>query len=88
MSFGGYVDKSATQRNIILEHELVPKHEIMSKKEVSELLKKHGVTERQLPKIRESDAIAQAIGAKRKDVLKITRKSLTAGEALYYRIVV
>lgn len=75
-------------KNIILEHNLVPKHEIMAKKEVTEILEKYGVTDAQLPKIRESDPIVQAIGAKRTDVLKITRKSPTAGNALYYRIVV
>jgi DNA-directed RNA polymerase subunit H len=72
----------------ILEHELVPKHEILGKKEVEELLKKYTINPAQLPKIKLNDPIVQVIGAKRGDVLRITRKSPTVGEADYYRVVV
>ncbi len=72
----------------ILEHELVPTHEVMKKTEVKELLDSFGVTTEQLPKIRENDPVAKAIKAKKGDVLRITRRSPTAGEAIYYRIVV
>ncbi len=73
----------------ILEHELVPKHEIISEKEKEELLKKYGIKSlRQLPRILSSDPVVKAIGAKVGDIIKITRKSPTAGEAVYYRIVV
>ena len=72
----------------ILEHELVPKHEIMKKSEVEELLKKLKISVNQLPKIKLNDPVVQAIGAKRGDVLKITRNSAVAGEAIYYRVVV
>lgn len=67
---------------------MVPKHEILSKKESEEVLKKYGVTPDQLPKITGDDPVVQVIKAKRGDILKITRRSLTAGEAIYYRLVV
>lgn len=76
------------EKNIILEHELVPKHEIMKQAEVKEMLEKYGITKNLLPRITEGDPIAEAIGAKKKDVLRIVRRSKTAGEAIYYRIVV
>ncbi|MBI4175934.1 MAG: DNA-directed RNA polymerase subunit H [Candidatus Aenigmarchaeota archaeon] len=71
----------------ILAHELVPKHEILSKKEKEELLARLGSREEHLPKIYESDPVIKVIKAKPKDVIKITRKSQTSGEAVYYRIV-
>ncbi len=74
---------------IILSHEWVPKHEILKDKEVEKLLKKYKLESKmQLPKILASDPVVKAIGAKKGDVLKITRKSMTAGEAVYYRVVI
>lgn len=70
------------------DHVLVPKHEILSKEEAEELLKLLGINKEQLPKIKASDPIVKEIGAKPGDIIKITRKSLTAGESVYYRLVV
>lgn len=70
-----------------IQHELVPKHEILSPAEKKELLEKLGATELQLPRIFDSDAVAKAMKAKPGDVLRIIRKSETAGQAIYYRIV-
>lgn len=75
-------------KNIILQHILVPKHEIMKKEEVDALLVKFGIKLANLPKIREDDPAAKAIDAKKGDVLRIIRSSPTAGEAIYYRAVV
>ena len=72
----------------ILEHELVPKHEIVSEEEKQKLLKKLKITEEQLPKIKLSDPIVKILKAKKGDLIKITRKSPTAGISIYYRIVV
>ena len=72
----------------ILKHRLVPKHRIMSEKEVEELLKKYGITKDKLPKILASDPVIKAIGAKIGDVIEITRKSSVAGQTKYYRVVV
>lgn len=72
----------------IREHELVPKHEILNEKEKEELLKKYGITLRQLPRILISDPMVKVLNAKIGDVIKIIRKSPTAGETVYYRVVV
>jgi DNA-directed RNA polymerase subunit H len=67
---------------------LVPKHEILSAKEQDEVLKTFGAKPEHLPKIHTSDPAAEAIGAKAGDLIRITRNSQTAGEAIYYRLVV
>jgi DNA-directed RNA polymerase subunit H len=72
----------------ILKHELVPRHIILSSQEAEELLSKYHIKPYQLPYIKASDPAARAIGAKPGDIIKIVRKSPTAGESLYYRYVV
>ncbi|MEB3845096.1 MAG: DNA-directed RNA polymerase subunit H [Desulfurococcales archaeon] len=72
----------------ILEHELVPEHRILSIEEAAELLRKLGVRASQLPMISINDPVVQLLGAKPGDIIEITRKSPTSGEAKYYRIVV
>ena len=74
--------------DLILEHELVPEHIIMKQDEIEELLKKYGITKDKLPKILAKDPVAIAIEAKKGDVLKILRDSITAGKAKYYRLVI
>ena len=71
----------------ILNHELVPKHEILSAVEKKELLERVNAGERQLPKMLDTDPVIKKIDAKPGDVIRITRKSLTAGETVYYRLV-
>ena len=41
----------------------------------------------QLPKIKQDDPVCKAIEAKTGDILKITRKSHTAGKFVTYRLV-
>jgi DNA-directed RNA polymerase subunit H len=72
----------------ILEHELVPRHIILTKEEAKKLLKKLNISPYQLPWISESDPVCKRIGAKPGDIIKIIRKSPTAGEAVFYRFVV
>ncbi len=75
-------------RSKILEHELVPKHEIVSPEEAVEILRRYGIRPEQLPWIRSSDPVVRAIGAKPGDIVKIIRKSPTGGEIVVYRYVV
>ncbi|UCD96576.1 MAG: DNA-directed RNA polymerase subunit H [Candidatus Bathyarchaeota archaeon] len=72
----------------LFEHELVPKHEILSTEERETLLEKYRSEPYQLPRIKLSDPAILAIGAKPGDIVKIIRKSPTAGEHLAYRYVV
>ena len=72
----------------ILKHELVPEHVILEEKEKKELLEKLKITTINLPKILTNDPVVKTIGAKEGDVLKIIRKSATAGISIYYRVVV
>ncbi len=72
----------------ILEHELVPKHEVLSPEEAKKVLEELGVKPIQLPYLLVSDPVARQIGAKPGDIVRITRKSPTAGETVAYRYVV
>jgi len=72
----------------IFEHALVPLHEMLNEKEKNQLLAQYRVQPYQIPQIKSGDPAVKAIGAKPGDVLKITRKSTTAGEHVTYRYVV
>jgi DNA-directed RNA polymerase subunit H len=72
----------------IFEHNLVPKHEILEEKEKKEVLALYKIQPYQMPQIRSTDPAVKAIGARPGDVLKIIRKSATAGEHIAYRYVV
>lgn len=80
--------KEIKKKDFTFEHELVPQHTILSKKEIEELLAKYRIKPYQLPSIRASDPAVLAIEAKPGDVLKIVRRSSTAGEIVVYRHVV
>jgi DNA-directed RNA polymerase subunit H (RpoH/RPB5) len=72
----------------IFEHSLVPMHEILTSKEREQLLAKYKVKPYQMPQVTSTDPAVKAIGAKPGDVLRIIRKSSTAGEHIAYRYVV
>ena len=72
----------------IFKHVLVPKHVVLSPEEAEEVLRKYRVKPYQLPWIKATDPAIIAIGAKPGDIVKIIRKSKTAGEAVAYRYVV
>lgn len=72
----------------LFKHKLVPKHEILPPEEAKGLLEKYRVKPYQLPHILTSDPAVIAIGAKSRDILKITRKSQTAGKYVSYRYVI
>lgn len=72
----------------VTQHILVPKHVKITDKEKEKLLKKYNITLLELPKIRKKDPAIAHLGAKTGDVIKIIRKSSTAGESIFYRGVV
>jgi DNA-directed RNA polymerase subunit H len=69
------------------DHELIPVHELMSDKEVKELLETLNLTIDSLPKMLESDPQAMRLGAKSGQVIKIYRRD-GKRETPYYRAVV
>ena len=69
-------------------HMLVPKHEIMTIKEAEQVLEKNPCKATELPLIFANDPAIVGLGVKPGDMIKITRKSATAGESFYYRYVI
>jgi DNA-directed RNA polymerase subunit H (RpoH/RPB5) len=93
------VKQSAKKKNIelllrtfpafdIFEHKLVPKHEILTQKETEQLIAQYRVQPYQLPQIKSLDPAVKAIDAQPGDILRITRKSATAGIHIAFRYVV
>ena len=71
----------------LLSHKLVPKHEIVTKEEKEEILKKYKIKASQLPRMSVRDPVAKYFGLQKKDVVRIVRHSETAGKYITYRIV-
>jgi DNA-directed RNA polymerase subunit H len=72
----------------VKDHELVPEHTLLPSEEGEEVLKKYGVEASQLPKIHVDDPAAKEIGAKVGDIIKIVRRSPTAKQSIFYRLVI
>lgn len=72
----------------VTNHIFQPKHEILPKEEAEKILKKFNVKTNQLPYIISNDKGLEDLDVRPGDIIKITRKSPTAGESVYYRYVV
>ncbi len=72
----------------VFQHELVPKHILLKPEETKKVLAQYHIKPYQLPYIKNTDPSARAVGAKPGDVIKVTRRSQTAGESDFYRYVV
>jgi DNA-directed RNA polymerase subunit H len=70
------------------KHALIPKHSKLSDKQKEKVLEDYKISLRELPRISKTDSALTSLSAKPGDVIKIIRTSLTAGEAIFYRVVV
>ena len=70
------------------DHVLSPTHEKLTADEVEQLLKNYNVEYAKLPKISITDPSIDNLEVKLGDVIKISRKSPTSGNAVYYRMVI
>jgi len=73
------------RKQIVEKHVLVPKHIKISEKEKEEVLKEYNITLKELPKILKDDPAIEKLNVKAGDVIKVIRKSPTAGESVFYR---
>jgi DNA-directed RNA polymerase subunit H len=72
----------------IRDHETVPEHILLTPEEADGVLKAFGITAPKLPKIHVADPAAKEIGAKVGDIIKVVRKSTTARQSIFYRLVI
>ena len=72
----------------IRKHALIPKHVKLSEKEKEEVLKRYNASVEDFPRILKRDAALHGMNVKFGDMIKIVRKSSTAGSAIFYRVVV
>jgi DNA-directed RNA polymerase subunit H len=72
----------------VIEHKLVPKHELLSPEEGAQVLEKYKVSRDQMPRILATDPAIKHLQAKVGDLIKITRNSKFVGKSTYYRVVV
>ena len=71
----------------ILNHVLVPKHEVMKDNEVKDVMIKYNIVDKnKFPDISRFDPVSRAIGLRPGQVCHIIRPSKTAIESNYYRI--
>ena len=71
----------------VLEHELVPPHEVLNEEKKAKFMKQYQIrNEKQIPEISRFDPVCVALGVRPGEVCKIKRSSKTAITAPYYRI--
>jgi DNA-directed RNA polymerase subunit H len=72
----------------ITDHIYQPKHEILPRNQGEDVLRKYNTKPNQLPYILQSDRGIEDLDPRPGDIIKITRRSPTSGESVYYRYVV
>jgi DNA-directed RNA polymerase subunit H len=72
----------------VFKHDLVPKHVLLTAPESKKVLELYHIKPFQIPYIKSTDPAVRAIGAKPGDIVKVIRRSATAGESDFYRYVV
>ncbi len=88
VSSGPFILKVKMKRKFKVDkHILIPKHSKLSEKEKEKLLEKYNVSLKELPMVLKTDSSIANMDARPRDIIKITRKSPTGGEAIFYRVV-
>ncbi len=72
----------------VKKHVLVPVHKKLNDSEKKKILEKYNITFKELPNISINDPMIYDLNVKEGDVIKIIRKSPTAGEIVFYRGVI
>ncbi len=72
----------------IQHHLLMCKHTKISEAEKKQLFEQFALDLSEMPKIRVDDPALNTLGAQPGDIIKIFRKSHTAGETTAYRVVI
>ncbi len=70
------------------KHSLIPKHSKLSDHQKEKVLETYNISIKELPRIAKTDPAIISLNVKVGDVIKITRKSETASEAIFYRVVI
>ncbi len=70
----------------ITKHRLMPTHTLLTAEEKTQFLLQSNVKETQLPRILPTDPMAKYLGTRRGDVIRIVRRSETAGKCIMYRL--
>lgn len=71
-----------------MKHVLVPKHEKLTDEEIVKLNEQFSVDFTDLPRISAKDPALSGLDAKEGDIIRISRSSITAGTAIFYRGVI
>jgi DNA-directed RNA polymerase subunit H len=72
----------------VKDHDLVPEHILLTPEESEVVLRQYGIEAPQLPKIHVNDPASKEIGAKVGDIIRIVRRSPTAKQSIFYRLVI
>ena len=80
--------KSTTKETTQIIHELVPEHSKLTEKQKEELFNKYEISIKEMPKISVNDPAIRHLDPKENDIIKIKRKSPTAGSSVFYRGVI
>lgn len=70
------------------KHILIPEHIKLTDKQKEQLFEEYNVSLLEMPKIHKKDPAIANLDAKKGDIIKIIRKSLTSGESIFYRGVI
>ena len=71
----------------LIDHDLIPEHQLLSEEEKSEILGLYDNQINKLPSILLYDPVSRYFNANINDIFRIKRPSITSGYTVYYRVV-